>query len=44
FPLEHTFSCLSPVDGGHCGRCNKCAERQKVFRDAGIADLTSYAG
>jgi len=43
YPLEHTFSCLSPSGGGHCGRCNKCAERQKVFRDAGIADLTSYA-
>lgn len=43
FPLEHTFSCLSPVNGGHCGCCNKCAERQKVFRDAGIPDLTSYA-
>ncbi len=43
YPLEHTFSCLSPVDGGHCGHCNKCAERQNVFRDAGIPDLTSYA-
>jgi 7-cyano-7-deazaguanine synthase len=23
-PLELTFSCLAPVDGLHCGRCNKC--------------------
>lgn len=43
WPLEHTFSCLSPVNGGHCGRCNKCAERQKVFRDAGVVDMTYYA-
>jgi 7-cyano-7-deazaguanine synthase len=42
-PLEHTFSCLSPVDGRHCGRCNKCAERRKGFRDAGCADRTAYA-
>lgn len=26
FPLEHTFSCLRPVDGRPCGACNKCAE------------------
>lgn len=44
FPLEHTFSCLAPVAGGHCGRCNKCAERRNVFRDAGIEDTTHYAG
>src|SRR5262245_25162390 len=24
--LEHTFSCIDPRDGLHCGRCNKCAE------------------
>ena len=23
-PLEHTFSCIAPVDTLHCGRCNKC--------------------
>lgn len=30
-PLEPTFSCLAPVDGAHCGRCNKCAERQAAL-------------
>jgi len=42
-PLELTFSCISPVDRLHCGRCNKCAERQAAFRDAGIEDRTVYA-
>jgi 7-cyano-7-deazaguanine synthase len=41
-PLQLTFSCLSPVDGLHCGRCNKCAERRKAFADLGIADPTAY--
>jgi 7-cyano-7-deazaguanine synthase len=43
-PLQHTFSCIQPVDGQHCGRCNKCAERQKGFARAGLADPTLYAG
>jgi 7-cyano-7-deazaguanine synthase len=42
-PLELTFSCLSPQHGLHCGQCNKCAERQRAFRDAGILDRTNYA-
>lgn len=42
-PLELTFSCLSPVAGIHCGRCNKCAERRRGFRDAGLEDRTQYA-
>ena len=42
-PLELTFSCIAPAGGLHCGRCNKCAERQNAFRDAGITDKTSYA-
>jgi poly(A) polymerase len=42
-PLHLTFSCIDPSDGRHCGRCNKCAERRKGFRDAGMTDLTSYA-
>jgi 7-cyano-7-deazaguanine synthase len=42
-PLELTFSCLSPVDGLHCGHCNKCAERRRAFAEAGIDDLTRYA-
>jgi 7-cyano-7-deazaguanine synthase len=41
-PLHLTFSCIDPVDGRHCGRCNKCAERKKGFHLAGIGDLTAY--
>jgi len=41
-PLEHTFSCIAPVGGLHCGRCNKCAERQHAFADAGMIDPTKY--
>jgi 7-cyano-7-deazaguanine synthase len=42
-PLEVTFSCISPAMDRHCGRCNKCAERQKAFRDSGVPDRTPYA-
>jgi 7-cyano-7-deazaguanine synthase len=42
-PLEHTFSCIAPAGGRHCGRCNKCAERRKGFAEAGVADRTVYA-
>lgn len=41
-PLHLTFSCISPVDGLHCGECNKCAERQAAFREASIDDATIY--
>jgi len=41
-PLRWTFSCIRPVRGRHCGACNKCAERQKGFADAGLADPTPY--
>jgi 7-cyano-7-deazaguanine synthase len=41
-PLHLTFSCINPKGGLHCGDCNKCAERQKGFADAGLPDLTSY--
>jgi 7-cyano-7-deazaguanine synthase len=41
-PLHLSFSCLSPRRGRHCGRCNKCAERQRAFRVAGVADKTKY--
>jgi 7-cyano-7-deazaguanine synthase len=44
FPLGATWSCMRPVGGLHCGRCNKCAERQKAFARAGIEDPTEYAG
>jgi len=42
-PLELTFSCIAPVDGAHCGACNKCAERRDAFRIAGLPDRTRYA-
>ena len=42
-PLQLTFSCLDPVDGRHCGACNKCAERRRAFDEAEIPDRTRYA-
>jgi 7-cyano-7-deazaguanine synthase len=42
-PLGETFSCIRPVGGRHCGRCNKCAERKAGFAAAGMADPTEYA-
>lgn len=42
-PLELTFSCIAPINGLHCGRCNKCAERQKAFRRVDRRDGTIYA-
>ena len=47
-PLELTFSCIAPADiiptgRQHCGRCNKCAERQAAFRLIGADDPTPYA-
>jgi 7-cyano-7-deazaguanine synthase len=43
-PVELTFSCLAPsADHGHCGACNKCAERRRGFAAAGVADPTAYA-
>jgi len=42
-PLELTFSCIDPRQGRHCGRCNKCAERQKAFSELGVTDRTEYA-
>jgi 7-cyano-7-deazaguanine synthase len=41
-PLELTFSCIAPVGELHCGRCNKCAERQAAFHEAAIVDRTIY--
>ena len=41
--LQHTFSCIDPRDGRHCGRCNKCAERHHAFSALGIEDVTDYA-
>lgn len=42
--FEHTLSCMGPVDGAHCGRCNKCHERREAFRRAGVPDPTHYHG
>jgi 7-cyano-7-deazaguanine synthase len=42
-PLEYTFSCIRPISGFHCGRCNKCFERQQGFLVAGMSDPTHYA-
>jgi 7-cyano-7-deazaguanine synthase len=42
-PLELSFSCLAPAGKKHCGRCNKCAERKKAFKKAGVEDRTTYA-
>jgi 7-cyano-7-deazaguanine synthase len=44
YRLDLTFSCLDPTpEHQHCGVCNKCAERQQGFREAGVDDPTSYA-
>jgi len=42
-PLELTFSCLAPVKGKHCGRCNKCAERSRALSSLPNGDPTPYA-
>ncbi|MBI4356023.1 MAG: 7-cyano-7-deazaguanine synthase [Candidatus Omnitrophica bacterium] len=43
WPLTLTLSCLRPRQGSHCGCCNKCAERRRAFRVAGVPDPTVYA-
>jgi 7-cyano-7-deazaguanine synthase len=42
YPLHLTLSCISPRNGGHCGQCNKCAERKRAFQEAGVRDRTRY--
>jgi 7-cyano-7-deazaguanine synthase len=42
FPLEHTFSCIRPAAGLHCGRCSKCHERREAFRSVEVRDPTVY--
>ena len=42
-PLELTFTCNNPAGELHCGDCNKCAERQRGFDEAGVSDPTNYA-
>jgi 7-cyano-7-deazaguanine synthase len=41
-PLHLTFSCIAPKRDRPCGRCNKCAERQRAFQEANICDRTNY--
>jgi 7-cyano-7-deazaguanine synthase len=41
-PLASTLSCMAPRGLRHCGKCNKCAERQLAFAKAGVRDLTDY--
>lgn len=41
-PLKETMSCIHPVNGKHCGVCNKCAERRKGFVLAEMVDPTEY--
>jgi 7-cyano-7-deazaguanine synthase len=40
FPLQLSFSCLAPNRSRHCGRCNKCAERQRALRRTAMAHKT----
>jgi 7-cyano-7-deazaguanine synthase len=42
-PLHLSFSCIAPRHGMHCGRCNKCAERQQAFLTVKVIDRTKYA-
>jgi 7-cyano-7-deazaguanine synthase len=42
-PLELTLSCMQPKDLRHCGKCSKCRERIHAFRDAGVADPTTFS-
>lgn len=43
-PMELTLTCMAPKGGRHCGKCNKCFERQTAFKAAGVKDRTQYAG
>ncbi len=41
-PLYLSFSCINPAGRVHCGGCNKCAERKRAFKEAGVKDRTRY--
>ena len=43
-PLELSLTCMTPVDGLHCGLCQKCEERIDAFTASGVGDRTQYAG
>ncbi|MFL5652776.1 MAG: 7-cyano-7-deazaguanine synthase QueC [Ktedonobacteraceae bacterium] len=40
-PYSDTWSCYKGNEQ-HCGRCGTCVERKHAFRDAMVADSTSY--
>lgn len=40
-PIQATFSCLNNSNFVHCGSCEGCREREKVFRVMGILDKVS---
>ncbi len=42
-PLELSLTCMTPVNGIHCGGCQKCEERIDAFTAAGVQDRTQYA-
>ena len=43
-PIELSLTCMTPVDGLHCGLCQKCEERIDAFTASGVGDRTQYAG
>ncbi|WP_419193664.1 7-cyano-7-deazaguanine synthase [Kolteria novifilia] len=43
FPLEESFSCVTPVGMLPCGKCNKCQERRDGFLRSGLPEPTHYA-
>lgn len=40
-PFGQTWSCYRG-DSAHCGSCGTCTERREAFREAGVADPTTY--
>ena len=42
-PLELSLTCMTPVDGLHCGTCQKCEERMDAFTAAAVEDRPEYA-
>jgi 7-cyano-7-deazaguanine synthase len=42
WPIQVSFSCISPRGLQHCGHCNKCVERKRAFKKAGVWDETQY--